>query len=127
MAQKPHRSRDEPASSEGPNGKESKPAVSLRRVSPLLSNAFLDEVDKELEKRGVAFVRYADDLDAYVGSQRAGEDLMKTLKRLYAGLRLRINETKSAVAEPWNLKFLGYSFWSAPRGKVKRRVAPKAP
>jgi len=95
-------------------------------LSPLLANVFLDEVDKELEKRGVAFVRYADDLNAYVGSQRAGEDLMETLKRLYAGLRLRINEAKSAVAKPWNRKFLGYSFWVAPGQTVKRRVAPKA-
>jgi len=95
-------------------------------LSPLLANAFLDEVDKELENRGVAFVRYADDLNAYVGSERAGKDLMETLKRLYAGLRLRINETKSAVAKPWNRKFLGYSFWVAPGRKVKRRVAPKA-
>jgi group II intron reverse transcriptase/maturase len=95
-------------------------------LSPLLANVFLDEVDQELEKRGVAFVRYADDLNAYVGSQRAGEDLMETLKRLYTGLRLRINEAKSAVAKPWTRKFLGYSFWVAPGRMVKRRVAPKA-
>jgi len=95
-------------------------------LSPLLANVFLDEVDQELEKRGVAFVRYADDLNAYVGSQRAGEDLMETLKRLYTGLRLRINETKSAVDRPWNRKFLGYSFWVAKGREVKRKVAPKA-
>jgi RNA-directed DNA polymerase len=95
-------------------------------LSPLLANVLLDEVDKELEKRGHAFVRYADDCNVYVWSKRAGEDVMETLKRLYAGLRLRINEAKSAVARPWDRKFLGYSFWVAPGRKVKRRVAPKA-
>jgi len=79
-------------------------------LSPLLANVLLDEVDKELEKRGLSFVRYADDLNVYVRSQRAGEDVMQTLRRLYAGLQLRINEAKSAVAQPWGRKFLGYSF-----------------
>ena len=95
-------------------------------LSPLLANALLDEVDKELEKRGLSFVRYADDLNVYVGSWRAGEDAMQTLRSLYADLRLRINETKSAVDRPWNRKFLGFSFWVAPGRQVKRRVAPKA-
>lgn len=95
-------------------------------LSPLLANVLLDEVDKELEKRGLSFVRYADDLNVYVGSKRAGERAMQTLRRLYARLRLRINEAKSAVARPWDRKFLGYSFWVAPGRKVKRRVAPKA-
>ncbi len=95
-------------------------------LSPLLANVLLDEVDKELEKRGHAFVRYADDCNVYVRSRRAGEDVMETLKRLFAGLRLRINEAKSAVARPWDRKFLGYSFWVAPGRQVKRRVAPKA-
>src|SRR6266851_1939175 len=95
-------------------------------LSPLMANVLLDEVDKELEKRGIAFVRYADDLNAYVGSKRAGEDAMETLKRLYAGLRLKINEAKSAVDRPHHRKFLGYSFWYAKGGEVKRRVAPKA-
>ena len=95
-------------------------------LSPLLANVLLDEVDKELEKRGHTFVRYADDCNVYVQSRRAGEDVMETLKRLYAGLRLRINETKSAVARPWDRKFLGYSFWVAKGRQVKRRVAPKA-
>ena len=67
-------------------------------LSPLLANVLLDEVDKELEKRGLSFVRYADDLNVYVRSRRAGEDAMETLRRLYARLRLRINEAKSAVA-----------------------------
>ncbi len=95
-------------------------------LSPLLANVLLDEVDKELEKRGLSFVRYADDLNVYIGSKRAGKDAMQTLRGLYAGLRLRINEAKSAVARPWDRKFLGYSFWVAAGRKVKRRVAPKA-
>jgi RNA-directed DNA polymerase len=95
-------------------------------LSPLLANVLLDEVDKELENRGLAFVRYADDLNIYVGSRRAGEDAMQTLRCLYTRLRLRINEAKSAVDRPWNRKFLGYSFWVAAGQKVKRRVAPKA-
>lgn len=95
-------------------------------LSPLLANVLLDEVDKELEARGLSFVRYADDLNVYVRSQRAGRDAMETLKGLYAGLRLRINEAKSAVGRPWDRKFLGYSFWVAPGRVVKRRVAPKA-
>ena len=95
-------------------------------LSPLLANVLLDEVDKELEKRGHAFVRYADDCNVYVRSRRAGEDVMETLRRLYARLRLRVNEAKSAVARPWDRKFLGYSFWVAPGRVVKRRVAPKA-
>ena len=95
-------------------------------LSPLLANVLLDEVDKELETRGLAFVRYADDLNIYVRSTRAGEDAMQTLRRLYARLRLRINEAKSAVARPWDRTFLGYSFWCAKGGVVKRRVAPKA-
>jgi len=95
-------------------------------LSPLLANVLLDEVDKELEKRGHAFVRYADDCNVYVWSRRAGEDVMETLRRLYARLRLKVNEAKSAVGRPWDRKFLGYSFWVAPGRKVKRRVAPKA-
>jgi len=95
-------------------------------LSPLLANVLLDEVDKELERRGLSFVRYADDCNVYVRSKRAGQDVMETLRRLYARLRLRVNEAKSAVARPWDRKFLGYSFWVAPGRKVKRRVAPKA-
>ena len=94
-------------------------------LSPLLGNVLLDEVDKELERRGLSFVRYADDLNVYVRSWRAGRDALQTLRRLYAKLRLRINETKSAVGRPQNRKFLGFSFWYA-RGAVKRRVAPEA-
>jgi len=95
-------------------------------LSPLLANVLLDEVDKELERRGLSFVRYADDLNVYVRSKRAGEGAMQTLRRLYAHLRLQINESKSAVARPQDRNFLGYSFWDAEGGEVKRRVAPKA-
>jgi len=95
-------------------------------LSPLLANVLLDEVDRELEKRGHAFARYADDCNGYVRSKRAGNDVLQTLRRLYAKLRLRINDAKSAVARPWDRKFLGYSFWVAPGPTVKRRVAPAA-
>jgi len=95
-------------------------------LSPLLANVLLDEVDKELEKRGHVFSRYADDCNVYVRSRRAGERVMETLRRLFQRLRLRVNEAKSAVAKPWSRKFLGYSFWVAPGRVVKRRVAAKA-
>ena len=95
-------------------------------LSPLLANVLLDEVDKELEKRGLAFVRYADDLNVYVRSKRAGGDAFQLLKKLYERLKLRINESKSAVDRPWNRKFLGYSFWVAKGRMVKRKVAPRA-
>lgn len=95
-------------------------------LSPLLANVLLDEVDKELEKRGHAFARYADDCNVYVRSRRAGERVMEALKSLYAGLRLKVNESKSAVARFRDRKFLGYSFWVAKGGEVKMRVAPKA-
>jgi group II intron reverse transcriptase/maturase len=95
-------------------------------LSPLLANVLLDEVDQELERRGHAFARYADDCNVYVRSRRAGEDVMRTLRRLYAKLQLRVNEAKSAVARPWGRKFLGYSFWVAKGGEVRRRVAPQA-
>jgi group II intron reverse transcriptase/maturase len=95
-------------------------------LSPLLANALLDEVDRELEKRGLSFVRYADDLNVYVASKRAGADAMKTLRELYARLRLRINESKSAVGRPFDRKFLGYSFWVAPGKVIKPRVANTA-
>ncbi len=95
-------------------------------LSPLLANVLLDEVDKELERRGHAFVRYADDCNVYVRSRRAGERVMELLRRLFAGLKLRVNESKSAVGPAWNRKILGYSFWTGPGRTVKRRVANKA-
>ena len=95
-------------------------------LSPLLANVLLDEVDRELEKRGHAFCRYADDLNGYVRSKRAGERLMKTLVRLFTRLRLHVNPDKSAVARAWERKFLGFSFWVAPGRVIRRRVAPHA-
>jgi hypothetical protein len=95
-------------------------------VSPLLANVLLDEVDKELERRGHAFCRYADDCNVYVRSKRAGERVMALLRRLYGRLHLTVNETKSAVASVFGRRFLGYAFWVAKGRAVKRRVADKA-
>lgn len=94
-------------------------------LSPLLANVLLDEVDKELEGRGHAFCRYADDCNVYVRSRRAGERVMALLRRLYGRLHLKVNDAKSAVASVFGRKFLGYAFWAGPGGVVKRRVADK--
>jgi group II intron reverse transcriptase/maturase len=95
-------------------------------LSPLLANVLLDVVDKQLERRGHRFVRYADDCNVYVRSERTAERVMVGLTQLYATLKLRVNRSKSAVALAWQRSFLGYSFWVAPGKIVKRRVAPKA-
>jgi len=95
-------------------------------LSPLLANVLLDEVDKELERRGHCFVRYADDANVYVRSQRAGKRVMALLLKLYGRLRLTVNQTKSTVASVFQRKFLGYSFWVASGGRILRRVADKA-
>jgi len=90
-------------------------------LSPLLSNILLDDLDKELERRGHSFCRYADDCNIYVGSRRAGERLLNSLESyVTVKLRLKINQAKSAVDRPWNRKFLGYSvtFHKPPRLKV---------
>jgi RNA-directed DNA polymerase len=94
-------------------------------LSPLLSNVLLDELDKELERRGHRFARYADDCNVYVQSRTAGERVMASLERFLAKrLRLRINRDKSAVARPWRRKFLGYSVtWHR---KPKLKVAPES-
>jgi hypothetical protein len=92
-------------------------------LSPLLSNILLTELDRELERRGHAFCRYADDCNIYVRSQRAGERVMASITRFLADtLKLTVNAAKSAVAHPWVRKFLGYSLtWhKAP----KLRLAP---
>ncbi|EPM65342.1 group II intron, maturase, partial [Pseudomonas syringae pv. actinidiae ICMP 18804] len=91
-----------------------------------MANVVLDEVDKELERRGHCFVRYADDANVYVRSPKAGQRVMALLRRLYGRLGLRVNESKSAVASAFGRKFLGFSFWQSPKGEVKRRVALKA-
>jgi group II intron reverse transcriptase/maturase len=95
-------------------------------LSPLLANILLDEVDKELERRGHAFVRYADDLNVYVRTQRSGERAMTSLRKLFAKLKLRVNETKSKVRRATASKFLGFSFWVAKGRTIRRRVAPQA-
>ena len=94
-------------------------------LSPLLANVMLDEVDKELERRGYSFARYADDCNVYVGSWKSGERVMALLRRLYARLRLTVNEIKSAVVSAFGRKFLGFELWAAPQGVVKRGVASK--
>lgn len=94
-------------------------------VSPLLSNIVLDEFDRELERRGLRFARYADDCNIYVRSRRAGERVMESITRfITTKLKLKVNEQKSAVARPWQRKFLGFSFTS--RREPKRRIAPQA-
>jgi len=93
-------------------------------LSPLLSNILLDDLDKELERRGHRFCRYADDCNVYVKSARAGERVMASLKAfLGEKLRLKVNEAKSSVTHPWETKFLGYSMTvhRQPRLKVAAR------
>lgn len=93
-------------------------------LSPLLANVLLDEIDKLLEARGHCFVRYADDCNVYVRSQRAGERVMAVMQKELAKLRLRINAAKSSVDRPWNRRFLGFTFT---RGREpRRRVSPRA-
>lgn len=94
-------------------------------LSPLLANVLLDEVDQELERRGHCFVRYADDANVYVRSLRAGERVMAWLRKMYAKLHVTVNEAKSAAASVFGRKFLGFSFWLAPKGEVKCGVAAK--
>src|ERR1700687_908395 len=94
-------------------------------LSPLLSNVVLDELDRELERRGLRFVRYADDSNIYVRSERAGHRVMESVTRFITDtLKLKVNEPKSAVARPQVRKFLGFSFTAGP--EVKRAIAPKA-
>jgi RNA-directed DNA polymerase len=94
-------------------------------LSPLLSNLVLDELDRELEGRRLRFVRYADDCNIYVRSERAGQRVMKSIMRFVTQrLKLKVNEAKSAVARPQERKLLGFSF-SAGK-EVKRVIAPKA-
>jgi len=94
-------------------------------LSPLLSNLVLDELDRELEHRGHRFVRYADDSNIYVRSERAGQRVMDSIKRFITErLKLKVNEKKSAVARPQERKFLGFTFTDGPG--VRRRIAPQA-
>jgi RNA-directed DNA polymerase len=94
-------------------------------LSPLLSNLVLDELDRELERRGHHFVRYADDCNIYVDSERAGLRVMENITRFITNrLKLQVNQAKSAVARPGQRKFLGFSFTS--EREPRRRIAPKA-
>ena len=94
-------------------------------LSPLLSNILLDDLDKELERRGHRFCRYADDVNIYVGSRRAGERVLKSIERfLVRRLRLCVNRQKSAVERPWKRTFLGYSMTWHKRPRLK--VAPSS-
>jgi hypothetical protein len=93
-------------------------------LSPILSNLVLDDLDKELTRRGLRFCRYADDCNIYVRSRRAGERVMASVSRfLINKLRLKVNEAKSAVAQPEERKFLGFSI---SKDGSERRIAPKA-
>src|SRR5437868_7760572 len=94
-------------------------------LSPLLSKLVLDELDRELERRGHRYLRYADDCNIYVHSQRAGQRVMESITRFITQkLKLKVNETKSAVARPQERKLLGFSFSTGP--EIKRMIAPKA-
>ncbi len=95
-------------------------------LSPLLSNIVLDELDRELERRGHRFVRYADDCNIYVRSERAGQRVMENVKRFITRkLKLKANESKSAVARPQERKFLGFTFWKR-KGEYRRGIAWKS-
>ncbi len=95
-------------------------------LSPLLANILLDDLDKELERRGHRFARYADDCNVYVNSRRAGERVKESITRfLEVRLSLKVNEDKSAVARPWRRKFLGFSF-TANKDRPAIRVAKEA-
>ena len=88
-------------------------------LSPLLSNIMLDDFDKELEKRGLRFARYADDCNIYVKSEKAGQRVMESvIKFLTTKLKLKVNQQKSAVAHPWERKFLGFTFKEEEPGKI---------
>ncbi|RQS15784.1 group II intron reverse transcriptase/maturase [Burkholderia sp. Bp8998] len=95
-------------------------------LSPLLANVLLDEVDRELERRGHRFVRYADDCHVYVRSRRSGERVLDGLRKLYDRLHLKVNEVKTAVAQATGRKFLGYELWRSAGDRIKCAVARKA-
>lgn len=92
-------------------------------LSPLLANVLLDEVDRELERRGHQFVRYADDCNVYVRSQRAGQRVLQALRGCYKKLHLKVNEAKTAVGAVWGRRFLGYQLLRRSDGQVHLGVA----
>lgn len=95
-------------------------------LSPLLANVLLDEVDQDLQRRGHRFARYADDCNVYVRSQRAGERVLLSLRKLYDKLHLKVNEKKTEVGSVFGRKFLGYCLRRWSKNTVKIAVAPKA-
>jgi len=97
-------------------------------LSPLLSNIMLNELDMELEKRGLKFCRYADDCNIYVKSRKASDRVMKSITRfIEKNLKLKINKEKSTTGKPWNLKYLGFSFYSSrTKNKIGIRIHPES-
>ncbi len=94
-------------------------------ISPILSNIMLNELDKELETRGLQFVRYADDCVIFTKSRKSAERVMKNItKFIETKLRLKVNKEKSKVDRPWRIKYLGFSFYQA-KGKIEIRIHPK--
>lgn len=95
-------------------------------ISPILSNIMLNELDKELEKRGLQFVRYADDCVIFTKSKKSAERVMESITRfIETKLRLKVNRVKSKVDRPWKIKYLGFSFYQS-KGKVEIRIHPKS-
>jgi RNA-directed DNA polymerase len=95
-------------------------------LSPLLSNLLLDDLDRELESRGLRFARYADDCNIYVKSKRAGERVLQSVTRwLATKLRLKVNQTKSAVDRPWKRKFLGFTFTTRRKRSISQQARKK--
>ena len=92
----------------------------------MMANVFLDEIDKELERRGHAFVRFADDMRVFVRSKKAGDRVMRSLVKLFGKLRLRVNKEKSAVDRVWNRPFLGFGFWVAPGKRIQIKASRRS-
>jgi RNA-directed DNA polymerase len=96
-------------------------------LSPILSNIVLDELDKELEKRGLRYVRYADDISIFVGSQRAAERVLEGISQwIEERLKLRVNREKSGIRRPSGGQLLGFGFWHAKGGEIRPRVSEKS-
>lgn len=95
-------------------------------ISPILSNIMLNELDKELESRGLQYVRYADDCMIFVKSKKSAERVMESItKFIETKLRLKVNKEKSKVDRPWKIKYLGFSFYQT-KGKIEIRIHPKS-
>ena len=95
-------------------------------ISPILSNIMLNELDKELEKRGLQFIRYADDCVIFTKSKKSAERVMENItKFIETKLRLKVNKEKSKIDRPWRIKYLGFSFYQA-KGKIEIRIHPKS-